>query len=69
MEGAAAGAARCFEVLDREDDVPDAPNAKPIENARGDIEFREVSFGYSHDRPILNRRQPYRLWQAKVWPL
>jgi ATP-binding cassette subfamily B protein/subfamily B ATP-binding cassette protein MsbA len=53
MEGAAAGAARCFEVLDREDDVPDAPNAKPIENARGDIEFREVSFGYSHDRPIL----------------
>ncbi|HEY5779298.1 MAG TPA: ABC transporter ATP-binding protein [Terrimicrobiaceae bacterium] len=53
MEGAAAGATRCFEVLDREDDVPDAPNAKPIENARGDIEFRDVGFGYSHDRPIL----------------
>jgi ATP-binding cassette subfamily B protein len=53
LEGAAAGAARCFEVLDREDDVPDAPNAKPIANARGDIEFRNVSFGYSHDRLIL----------------
>ncbi len=54
MEGAAAGAARCFEVLDREDDVPDAPNAGPIEKARGDIEFRDVSFGYSQDRRILN---------------
>ena len=54
MEGAAAGAARCFEVLDREDDVPDAPNARPIEKARGDIEFRDVSFGYSKDRRILN---------------
>ena len=28
MEGAAAGAARCFEVLDREDDVPDAPTCQ-----------------------------------------
>jgi ATP-binding cassette subfamily B protein/subfamily B ATP-binding cassette protein MsbA len=54
MEGAAAGAARCFEVLDREDDVPDAPNARPIAKARGDIEFRDVSFGYVQDRQILN---------------
>ncbi|MFZ0711491.1 MAG: ATP-binding cassette domain-containing protein, partial [Terrimicrobiaceae bacterium] len=42
-----------FEVLDREDDVPDAPGAKPIANAHGDIEFRDVSFGYSNDRLIL----------------
>ena len=54
MEGAAAGAARCFEVLDREDDVPDAPHAKPIEKVRGEISFRDVSFGYSHDRLILS---------------
>jgi ATP-binding cassette, subfamily B, bacterial len=53
MEGAAAGAARCFEVLDREDDVPDAPHARPIEKAGGEIAFRDVSFGYSHDRLIL----------------
>jgi ATP-binding cassette, subfamily B, bacterial len=53
MEGAAAGATRCFEVLDREDDVPDAHHAKPIEKARGEIAFRDVSFGYSPDRLIL----------------
>jgi ATP-binding cassette subfamily B protein len=53
LEGAAAGAARCFEVLDREDDVPDAPNARAIQRAQRDIEFRDVSFGYSRDRLIL----------------
>jgi ATP-binding cassette, subfamily B, bacterial len=53
MEGAAAAATRCFEVLDREDDVPDAPHARPIEKARGEIAFRDVSFGYSLDRLIL----------------
>jgi ATP-binding cassette, subfamily B, bacterial len=53
MEGAAAAATRCFEVLDREDDVPDAPDAKPIEKARGEIAFRDVSFGYARDRLIL----------------
>jgi ATP-binding cassette subfamily B protein len=53
LEGAAAGAARCFEVLDREDDVPDSPTAKPLVKARGEVEFREVSFGYSPDLLIL----------------
>ena len=53
MEGAAAAATRCFEVLDREDDVPDAPHAKPIGKAHGEIAFRDVSFGYSPDRLIL----------------
>ncbi len=55
LEGAAAGVARCFEVLDREDDVPDAPHAKPIVKARGEIEFRDVSFGYSPDLLILKK--------------
>ena len=69
LEGAAAGVARCFEVLDREDDVPDAPNAKPIVKARGEIEFRDVSFGYSHDRLILKKHQPDRSRKAKALPL
>src|SRR5438105_13196206 len=31
MEGATAGARRCFEILDRQDDVVDSPNAIAIE--------------------------------------
>lgn len=54
MEGATAGARRCFEVLDREDDVLDAPGAVAISSARGAIAFQNVSFGYAQDRPILH---------------
>jgi len=53
MEGATAGAKRCFEVLDREDDVVDSPNAIEIESAKGAIGFQNVSFGYAQDRPVL----------------
>ena len=51
MEGATAGARRCFEVLDREDDVADSPNAVAIESAKGAIGFQNVSFGYALATP------------------
>ena len=47
MEGATAGARRCFEVLDREDDVADSPNAVAVESAKGAIRFQNVSFSYA----------------------
>ena len=53
LEGAAAGAARCFEVLDRDNDVPEAPDAKVLESVRGRIAFSGVSFGYTDERVIL----------------
>jgi ATP-binding cassette subfamily B protein/subfamily B ATP-binding cassette protein MsbA len=53
MEGATAGARRCFEVLDRQDDVVDAPNAIAISETKGAIRFENVSFGYANDRQVL----------------
>ncbi len=53
MEGATAGARRCFEVLDRPDDVMDAPGAEAITSTSGAIRFDHVSFGYKADEPIL----------------
>src|SRR5204863_4058177 len=53
MEGATAGAKRCFEVLDREDDVIDAPDAREITETAGAIGFHNVSFGYAPDQPVL----------------
>ncbi len=53
MEGATAGARRCFEVLDREDDVRDSPNAVAIATTRAAITFEEVSFGYDDQHPVL----------------
>jgi len=54
MEGATAGAKRCFEVLDSEDDVKDSPNAIELTKTNGAIAFQEVSFGYAQDRHILH---------------
>ena len=53
LEGAAAGMQRCFEVLDREDDVKDAPNAVEITSTQGAIRLEEVAFGYDEKRLIL----------------
>jgi ATP-binding cassette subfamily B protein/subfamily B ATP-binding cassette protein MsbA len=53
MEGATAGAKRCFEVLNRQDDVRDAPNAVVISSANGAIDFRSVNFGYAEERNVL----------------
>ena len=54
MEGATAGARRCFEVLDREDDVVDAPDAQEIAETSGAIGFRKVNFGYTPGQPVLH---------------
>jgi len=53
MEGATAGAKRCFEILDRQDDVVDSPSAVAISSAKGAIAFQSVSFGYAQDRHVL----------------
>lgn len=53
LESAAASATRCFEVLDRQDDVPDAPNAKAIAGAKGEIVFQDAAFAYDEAHPIL----------------
>lgn len=53
METASAGAIRCFEVLDRSDDVPDSPGAKAITSTRGEIAFENVQFAYNESRSIL----------------
>jgi len=53
LEGAAAGAQRCFEVLDHQNDVKDAPDAKIITGTTGAVAFENVSFSYTSDRQIL----------------
>ncbi len=54
MEGATAGAKRCFEVLDRQDDVVDSPDAIAITETKGAFQFQNVSFGYAQDRHVLH---------------
>ena len=53
LEGAAAGAQRCFEVLDQEDELADRPNAKALGSTRGHIQFEHVCFGYDPHHLVL----------------
>ncbi len=54
MQRAMASGQRIFEVLDVPVDVRDKPDAEPLKNHDGSIEFRNVTFGYEPDRPVLH---------------
>ncbi|HEV8265526.1 MAG TPA: ATP-binding cassette domain-containing protein [Gemmatimonadales bacterium] len=45
---------RAFALLNQAPDVTERPNARPLARARGAIAFRDVSFGYGPDRPVLH---------------
>ena len=53
MQRAMAAGQRIFEVLDVGVDVADAPDAAAPEEIDGSIEFRDVTFGYLKDQPVL----------------
>ena len=48
-----ASAQRAFELLDEVPDVVDRPDARPLARAKGGLGFRNVSFGYDLDPPVL----------------
>jgi len=53
LEGAAAGAQRCFEILDREEETKDDPGAIMMPAAKGEITFAGISFAYDPNAPVL----------------
>lgn len=46
-------ARRIFEVLDTEEHIPEYPDAKPFEGLKHMLRFRNVSFAYEPDKPVL----------------
>ena len=52
LQNALACAARVFELLDAEDQVPEAENAAVL-NTDGHVELKDVSFRYLPDRPLI----------------
>jgi ATP-binding cassette subfamily B protein len=52
---AAASAGRIFEILDREPDVVDAPDARALARADGELEFDDVTFSYPDGTRALDR--------------
>jgi ATP-binding cassette subfamily B protein len=54
MQRATVAAERVFEILDWPQDVADAPGAIELTGVRGEVEFRDVKFGYSEQIEVLH---------------
>ncbi|MCR8964891.1 ABC transporter ATP-binding protein [Brevibacillus halotolerans] len=53
LQSAFAGAERVFEVLDEEQEFADQAVADSLEQVEGKVEFKDVTFGYKPDKPVL----------------
>jgi ATP-binding cassette subfamily B protein len=53
LQAAIAGAERALAVLEEVPEVAERPTARPLARATGAIEFRNVTFGYTPDIPVL----------------
>lgn len=54
MQSMAAAAERVFELLDEQEEDQTVENAASTENIEGNVEFRNVQFGYKEDQIIIN---------------
>ena len=56
---ALAGAERVFEVMDTEPEPPDADDADPMPDMKGDIVLDDVTFGYVPEKTVLRHISLY----------
>ncbi len=60
---------RIGELLDAPVDVKDAPDVQPLENIRGDIEFRDLTFRYPDGEFDALKHISFTIWPVKMWVL
>ncbi|TKH42180.1 ABC transporter [Paenibacillus terrae] len=53
LQSAAAASERVFEFLGEEELADESDKTKKLDNAKGDVEFKHVRFGYNQDRMII----------------
>ncbi|MFB5760102.1 ABC transporter ATP-binding protein [Paenibacillus medicaginis] len=53
LQSAAAASERVFEFLDEQELADESKKTLKLENATGDVEFKNVRFGYNEDRLII----------------
>lgn len=55
MSRALAGADRVFDVMDTPTEPYESPGKRVVRPLRGEVEFREVTFGYDKTKPVLKK--------------
>ncbi|HZL04816.1 MAG TPA: ABC transporter ATP-binding protein [Coriobacteriia bacterium] len=54
LQSAAASAERVFELLDAEEEIPETTEPVRLEKTTGHVEFRNISFRYKEDTPLID---------------
>jgi len=54
LQRSSVAAERIFQILEMPVDLVDSPHAEKLPQIRGEVEFRDVTFGYRPDRPVLH---------------
>lgn len=54
LQSAAAAAERVFRMIDEPAEAADLPQAKPLEEVKGDVQIKDIQFGYEPDKVIIH---------------
>ncbi len=53
IQSTLASAERVFELLDEQEEIPEAADAAVITSPQGAVQFQHVTFGYTEDAPLM----------------
>lgn len=53
-QNAIVSARRLYEILEAKETIPVSPNSRPLPPGSGEVEFRNVSFGYTPQKTVLH---------------
>jgi len=53
IQSTIASAERVFELLDEQEEIPEAADAKALEHPQGEVQFQHVTFRYKEDVPLI----------------
>ena len=54
LQSAAAAAERVFRMIDEPAEAADLPQTKPLEEVKGDVQMKDIQFGYEPDKVIIH---------------
>ena len=54
LQSAAAAAERVFRMIDEPAEATDLPQAKSLEEVKGDVQMKDIQFGYEPDKVIIH---------------
>lgn len=67
MQKGLSGFRRFLAVVETEPDIVDAEDAKPLENVKGTVEYKDVSFHYSDDDTLVLSDVSFRIDAGKIY--